>query len=442
MPSPTVLSGLIDMLGLGRPAMGNTTQLPIRPNIPQPAPVPSGMVARVPATQLGSLRVPAQPAPALAPMPQLEEIQVPQRERRNPRADGSPAPIVEGIPDYVRQNPSLLQRLGSSAKEYLSDEENRARLAMAFNSMRLQPDRALTAAQAMRIENIQKQKLLESQGNRTADALEAAGYPDAAKLVRENPMYAQQAAKLLFMPAMSAETRKLHERAVMAGLSVGSEGYRNFIASGGKSTVTATPEMIGTVEQGYMITRDESGNIVQVPVPGSKADVAQQKEVQASVTSARSGARVVDSINEALAIIEEAKKGQMGVTGVTGAVVGATPILKAGSTRADLEALLSTIRANIGFDRLQRMRKESPTGGALGQVAVQELLALQATMGSLDLNQSPDFLIRSLNQILQDYQTNMELLYREYSPEVLAEYGFGEADEAGSSSDPLGLFNP
>ena len=124
------------------------------------------------------------------------------------------------------------------------------------------------------------------------------------------------------------------------------------------------------------------------------------------------------------------------------AVVGATPILKAGSTRADLEALLSTIRANIGFDRLQRMRKESPTGGALGQVAVQELLALQATMGSLDLNQSPDFLIRSLNQILQDYQTNMELLYREYSPEVLAEYGFGEADEAGSSSDPLGLFNP
>ena len=41
-----------------------------------------------------------------------------------------------------------------------------------------------------------------------------------------------------------------------------------------------------------------------------------------------------------------------------------------------LNKSLETIKANIGFDKLQAMREASPTGGALGQVSNQELTSL------------------------------------------------------------------
>jgi hypothetical protein len=49
------------------------------------------------------------------------------------------------------------------------------------------------------------------------------------------------------------------------------------------------------------------------------------------------------------------------------------------------------------------MRDASPTGGALGQVAVQELVALQSTVASLDAAQSPKQLREALDKIERHY---------------------------------------
>jgi hypothetical protein len=70
-----------------------------------------------------------------------------------------------------------------------------------------------------------------------------------------------------------------------------------------------------------------------------------------------------------------------------------------GSEGADLQKNLDTVKANLGFDRLQQMRDASKTGGALGSVAVKELEALQATVSSLDRTQSPEKLRESLQNI-------------------------------------------
>ena len=75
-----------------------------------------------------------------------------------------------------------------------------------------------------------------------------------------------------------------------------------------------------------------------------------------------------------------------------------------GTGARDLQGMITTIKGNIGFDRLQRMRQESPTGGALGQVAVQELEALQATIASLDQTQSEAALDSNLQTVLQQYE--------------------------------------
>jgi hypothetical protein len=85
-------------------------------------------------------------------------------------------------------------------------------------------------------------------------------------------------------------------------------------------------------------------------------------------------------------------------TGLTGAI-SAIPGSKSYTLRKDID----TIKANIGFDELQAMRESSPTGGALGQVAVQELNSLQSTLGSLDPNQDEATLRTNLNNIYKHY---------------------------------------
>lgn len=94
--------------------------------------------------------------------------------------------------------------------------------------------------------------------------------------------------------------------------------------------------------------------------------------------------------------IEMAKQGggMMGTTGV-GSYMAVIP-----STDAyDLSQTLNTIKANIGFDKLQAMREASPTGGALGQVSERENTLLQSVLGALDQGQSEDQFIRNLERL-------------------------------------------
>jgi chemotaxis protein histidine kinase CheA len=86
-------------------------------------------------------------------------------------------------------------------------------------------------------------------------------------------------------------------------------------------------------------------------------------------------------------------------TGILGKPTSFIP----GTDAYNLNQRLLTIKANLGFDRLQQMRDASPTGGALGQVAVQELQALQATVGSLDIGQDSKELAKNLSKIEHHY---------------------------------------
>jgi hypothetical protein len=131
------------------------------------------------------------------------------------------------------------------------------------------------------------------------------------------------------------------------------------------------------------------------PTPGSPQAIEQQGNL--------AGARArVQSLDEQSDVVVEhidraLEQANFWTTGISGATSGMFP----GSPAYDLRATVTTIKANIGFAELQEMRMNSPTGGALGQVAVQELEMLQAVLGSLDPNQSEDQLRQSLTQIAQ-----------------------------------------
>ncbi len=127
-------------------------------------------------------------------------------------------------------------------------------------------------------------------------------------------------------------------------------------------------------------------------------------KAQAALSAMDAKTKVVDdAINRVLGINVDPRTGKavQGPSMVSGWTTGAGSVLAGipGSPAKDLQAAIETIKANIGFDELQTMRDNSPTGGALGQVAVQELEALRATLSSLDQAQSPEQVVASLKRI-------------------------------------------
>lgn len=144
--------------------------------------------------------------------------------------------------------------------------------------------------------------------------------------------------------------------------------------------------------------RTEAGGVR--PISGSEQEKKVKADEKANInkkTDAKEHASLVmDTIDN---IITEGKVGT-GTAGVVGAVAGAIP----GTAAYDLNSQLDTIRSIIGFDELRKMRDASPTGGALGQIAVRELEFLQAARGNLDRKQSPDQLRKNLEQIRESYK--------------------------------------
>jgi hypothetical protein len=102
------------------------------------------------------------------------------------------------------------------------------------------------------------------------------------------------------------------------------------------------------------------------------------------------------------------------VSGLT-AGFGGTALSKIpGSDARDLQRDIDTVLANIGFNELQEMRNNSPTGGALGSIAVQELNLLQSVKANLQQDQSPEQLVRNLQEAKLTIQQSNQRIREAY----------------------------
>ena len=146
------------------------------------------------------------------------------------------------------------------------------------------------------------------------------------------------------------------------------------------------------------IKRDENGLPMSAPVPGSPAYITAQETAKKTELRDKQAAAAASIV---LQDIDKAIEQTSGWTaGAGGALTGMIP----GSGARDLEGSLNTIKANIGFDRLQQMREASPTGGALGGIAVPELVMLQAVLGAITTDQSPEQLRANLKRLKEVYE--------------------------------------
>ena len=143
----------------------------------------------------------------------------------------------------------------------------------------------------------------------------------------------------------------------------------------------------------------ETKPIVQAGVP------INQPADQRSVQSAQSKAQTISSkVDEALA------NTGFWTTGLTGKAISKI----AGTPAYDLEKTIDTVKANIGFQELQAMRDASPTGGALGQVAVKELDFLQATIANLEHGQSEAQIKSNLKKVKTHFDNWKKAVEKSY----------------------------
>ena len=149
-----------------------------------------------------------------------------------------------------------------------------------------------------------------------------------------------------------------------------------------------------------------------------EADAETQAEAKSLRARLRSG-NILQAIKDARALARQ---------GGTGFGSLASPIPT--TTARDLENAVKPILATLAFDRLQEMRDESKTGGALGAVSERELDLLQSAVASLDTGQSQAAFLDNLARIEKHF-VGSQLALTGVEPDsergrtVFKEYGIG-----------------
>jgi hypothetical protein len=191
-------------------------------------------------------------------------------------------------------------------------------------------------------------------------------------------------------------------------------------------TAAGQRPIVDKPEKGYQMTWDaDAGTYRQEVVPGSsqarEEEMLNSKAFQALQANNEQFGAIMSNIDAADELI-----------GTFTAGAGSYLEGIRGTPAKDLAARMETVKANIGFDKLNEMRQTSPTGGALGQVTERELNFLQSVRGSLDSGQSPEQLRETLNEVkasLQRLQEVREIAFK------LEQQSPGEGQIA--SSDPF-----
>lgn len=185
------------------------------------------------------------------------------------------------------------------------------------------------------------------------------------------------------------------------------------IARGPRWTDKSTPPQMGTIPTGYQLIEDNGAWKLEL-IPGGPADQENAEIAEADnnkkILAKRSISVVKENIQDALRFYKLSEGEDSDISdsafGISGSLIRNIP-----STNAkDLHMVVETIKANIGFDRLQQMREASPTGGALGQVAIQELFSLQASLGNLSIDQSPEQFKKTLLSIGKRYDNMLKII--------------------------------
>ena len=331
----------------------------------------------------------------------------------------------------------LLDSIGT----YLGDKENRLNLASGFAGISgnpnagniqqglqnrisvLQDDRKLKTAQELAGSKLQLQ---------TEQAMRLIGqeYPEIVQAIQGGFMTpnegVMEAMRRRNAPAeKEGELVRQYRLAQEQGYQGNFMDFKTAIARAGADQVSIDARSgseVGTIPQGYELITDKNGNRRLQAITGGEAAQEMEEQVIKDASKQNTVGRTATIVLEDIGRLKDLLTEQTFLDPVTGPIASQVASGVSASARSNAESLVSTIGGNIGFDRLQLMRNESKTGGALGAINAQEMQLLQDVMGSLKLDQSEAQLTYNLERLESIYTAIIE---KASAYPNAAKYGFG-----------------
>lgn len=168
-------------------------------------------------------------------------------------------------------------------------------------------------------------------------------------------------------------------------------------AGGTTVNVGGSQSDIGTIPQGYAAIKDptQPSGYRMERITGGPEDNTAAQDIKTGIQSVKS-----DNVNSVIAdVLATNSSAMLPTTGAVGSWISRI----GGTAAGDMAANLKTLKAAAAFGSLQAMRDSSPTGGALGSIAVQELQLLESELASLEQSQTQEQFLRNLSRFQTTY---------------------------------------
>ena len=150
---------------------------------------------------------------------------------------------------------------------WYKDRDLMTRLALGFNTMRLNPDQALAAVLSDELKTSRELRAGNKTAQSVANALRAKGFNDEAMLVEQNPALAKEFAKLVTKGSTNTEAIQTREQtAKLLGYEPDSPEYRAIIAGGTPSDIS---------KEAWEKSKSVRGEFVAIPAVKSFSEQAQ-----------------------------------------------------------------------------------------------------------------------------------------------------------------------
>lgn len=342
----------------------------------------------------------------------------------NPMGTGGLLAASQAIEEEYKQEQAdkpLFQR--DSFKDMAGD------MAILFNSMRMEPDDNIVQA----VNSIKNKRTEKQARNKTVELMKRAGRDDLAAAAEAGVLSAKEA-----YATMLNDAKEIREAQAGGNLTAKMREYQLAVQQGYEGSFIdyqqqggGKPPQVGSIPQGYELVTgtNEKGETTlrYVPIKGGPADTTQQ-EAAARERTLRTAGVVTGAIDK---IQDKLKTTTLPIAGFVGGNLAQVK----GTNAYSVKALVDTIKANIGFEALSQMRKESPTGGALGQVSNQEIGFLQATLANLDQGQTAEDFEAQLTQLENIYNQIITKL-NAYPEEAKRAAGYTDIDLGGAAAAP------
>ena len=146
---------------------------------------------------------------------------------RTPGEFGTSGSTPPQTPTPPAQEPGFMSKVG----DYFGDPAKMAALAMAANTMRLNPDQALQAVLAKRVEAEATRKKGLKDANKTSAALRAIGTPEAVKaadMIDANPTIAKEIYTQYVKTSMEAPTKSREGESTLRKEFTGQAAVKDF----------------------------------------------------------------------------------------------------------------------------------------------------------------------------------------------------------------------